>query len=36
MLEDNYLNSAEFTQYLIKLREEWQGFMSYMGHAARP
>ncbi len=36
MLEDNYLNGAEFTQYLIKLREEWQGFMSYMGHAARP
>ena len=36
MLEDNYLNGAEFTQYLIKLRKEWQGFMSYMGHAARP
>lgn len=36
MLEDNWLNGADFAQYLARLREEWQGFMAYMGHAARP
>lgn len=36
MLEDSYMNGAEFAQYLAKLREEWQGFMAYMGHTAKP
>jgi tripartite-type tricarboxylate transporter receptor subunit TctC len=35
MLEDNYMNGAEFARHLARLREEWQGFMAYMGHAAK-
>ncbi len=36
MLEDTFLNGAEFAQHLARLREEWSGFMTYMGHAAKP
>lgn len=36
MLEDHYMNGAEFAQHLARLREEWQGFMAYMGHTAKP
>lgn len=35
MLEDTYLNGAEFARYLARLREEWTGFMTYMGHGAK-
>jgi putative tricarboxylic transport membrane protein len=35
MLEDSYLGGAEFAQYLARLREEWHGFMAYMGHAEK-
>lgn len=36
MLEDSYLGGAEFAQYLAKQREEWHGFMAYMGHVQKP
>ncbi len=35
MLDDNWLGGAEFAEYLAKLREEWHGFMAYMGHAEK-
>jgi len=36
MLEDTWMGGAEFARYLTKLREEWLGFMAYMGHAQKP
>jgi tripartite-type tricarboxylate transporter receptor subunit TctC len=36
MLEDTWMGGAEFAQYLAKLREEWVGFMTYMGHGQKP
>ncbi len=36
MLEDSYMGGAAWAQHLAKQREEWQGFMSYMGHGQKP
>ena len=36
MLEDTYMGGTEFAQYLAKLRDEWQGFMTYMGQGQKP
>lgn len=36
MLEDTYMGGAEFARYLTRLRDEWRGFMTYMGHGQKP